>query len=70
MAKKRKTRAQQRSKANSGGGALTGMRSGMQRAAGTTKKKRGKNQQPEFFDVFKWVLGFALLLVVIWLITR
>ena len=51
-------------------GSLTGMRSGMRRVAGTGTKKKKKKGDVTFFQVFGWVLGFALLLVVIWLFTK
>lgn len=50
------------------GGSLSGMRSGMKRLAGTKSRKRKK--PPTFNQVFGWVLGFALLVAIIFIFTR
>ncbi len=65
MATKKKS---QKKKAS--GGSLTGMRSGMRRMAGTGSKRGKRKQQPSFGQVFTWVLGVALLLVLVWALTR
>lgn len=57
-------------KATGGGGALTGMRAGMQRMAGGSGGKRSAKAEPNFVKVFGWVLGVALLLVAFYLIAR
>jgi len=55
----------------SGGGTLSGMRAGMQRMAGGSGGKRPtKKAPPNFVQVFTWVLGAALLLVVFYLLAR
>ncbi len=58
----------QRKKAS--GGTLSGMRSGMKKMAGTGSKRGKRKQQPSFGQVFTWVLGVALLLVLVWALTR
>lgn len=52
----------------SSGGTLSGMRSGFKRVAGTGGKKA--KGPASFSQVFTWVIGAALLLVVIYLLAR
>jgi len=55
-------------KSSGGGGTLSGMRSGFKRVAGTGGKK--KKGPATFGQVFTWVIGIALLLVVVYLLAR
>lgn len=54
----------------SSGGTLSGMRSGFKRVAGTGGKKRKGKQPASFGQVFTWVIGIALALVLIYLLAR
>ncbi|TNF37709.1 MAG: hypothetical protein EP329_02420 [Deltaproteobacteria bacterium] len=60
--------AKKKQPTKSSGGTLSNMRSGFKRVAGTNGKK-GK-QPASFSQVFTWVIGIALLLVVIYLLAR
>ncbi|MCB9735698.1 MAG: hypothetical protein H6745_24190 [Deltaproteobacteria bacterium] len=62
MAKKKKTPSR-----SSGGGALSGMRSGMKRIAGTNAKgKKAQSEPPSFMRVFLWGVALAVVVALVW----
>jgi len=60
----------QAKKTSSSGGTLSGMRSGMQRMAGSGSKTKKAKQPRSFAQVFTWVLGAAVLLFLFYLLAR
>lgn len=55
-------------KKTSGGGTLSGMRSGFKRVAGSGGKKA--KGQASFTQVFTWVIGIALVLFLVYMLAQ
>lgn len=54
------------------GGSLMSMRSGFKSVTGTSRGsgRRGKKKEVTFWNVFAWVVGIALIGVLVWSLRR